>query len=640
MPSESDSPFSAKRYEHDGNHVYYLPPAVFDLLETPIPTLLVGTRGTGKTTLLKALSWEERLDNAWLQKQLAAPAFSGSYIGLYFKLPNFQLALLDRWLTGINDSEYASIFAFYLDLCWLETVAPALKHLTAAQVIRIPSEAEAAFLEGWDSLMGSYALIESLVGRKPTSIDAALAVMHPMRKILERFARQSVDYAEVMELLPIGQIGSFGREIGRLLMRAVDGGSPDAPRQWSLRVCMDEGETLTLQQQRVINSMIRLAEWPVFYVVAYVSRPRDVTGTFLPNQTLQVADRQIHVLDAMKESDFRALAEGVINVRLESMQVSEPFDADQVLGKLNLNGLLGQILRNSESDFAADLLGRSIAAQGSKNEPPIYETYLQMEGRNAIPVDGTRRGARKLSSASVRKHNVASYLSICSRTGTDPWYASADMVLQMSDNCIRDFLRQMEFIYRENGRPLESFLTTRVKDKVQNAGVKAAARLKMTLFRERIISSPTEANQFVDGLARVTAQIQSSGRNGEHLSSPERGIFKYVGRDMGAVDAPSRNERLIREATEAGFLHLLPNESTDELRFRVHASLAPHYGFSYRGAYYDACLLTDSDIDAFRFARTTRDRDQAVASITQRLGGRRGRAASPEQPQLLGLEEE
>jgi hypothetical protein len=640
MTNDSESPFSAKRYEHDGNHVYYLPPSVFGLLETPIPTLLVGTRGTGKTTLLKALNWEDRLDNARLKQQLDKPPFSASYIGLYFKLPNYQLALLDRWLTGVEDSDYASIFAFYLDLCWLETVAPALKHLAAAQLLNVTAEAEQEFIVGWDAIMADCNVVEALVGQRPTTIQSALATMHPMRKMLEKFARKSVDYAEVMELLPIGQIGSFGRDVGRLLMDAVDGANGDGDHQWSLRVCMDEGETLTLKQQRVINSMIRLAEWPVFYLVAYVSRPRDVTGTFLPNQTLQVADRQIHVLDAMKKSEFKTLAQGVINVRLASMAVSPEFRVNQVLGKLNLNALLMQILKSSESEFASDLIARATEDQGSKSDPPIYETYLQIERPSALQSDGTRRELRRLSSQSVRKPNVASYLSICNRTGADPWYASADMVLQMSDNCIRDFLRQMEFIFIENAKPLDAFLKGRVNDKVQNDGIRNAARLKMTLFRERIISSHTEANQFVDGLARVIALIQGTGRNAEQLSTPERGIFRYVTRDASGSETPSRNELLIREATEAGFLRLLSNESTDELRFRVHASLAPHYGFSYRGAYYDACVLSDSDVDAFRYSRTVRDRDRAVASITQRLGGRRGRNASSDKPLISGMEEE
>jgi len=41
------------------SHIYYLPKEVFDVLEAPKSVFLLGSRGTGKTTLLHALSWRE-----------------------------------------------------------------------------------------------------------------------------------------------------------------------------------------------------------------------------------------------------------------------------------------------------------------------------------------------------------------------------------------------------------------------------------------------------------------------------------------------------------------------------------------------------------------------------------------------------
>src|SRR5664279_865431 len=146
------SPFAAKRYEHAGSHVYYIPPAAFQLLETAIPTYLVVTRGTGKTPLLRALSWDERLYNLSLGRQLKGHAFEKKYLGLYFKLPNVQLELLDRWLDGETDADYAAIMAFYLDLCWLETTKKALKHLDASGVVAISRTNEDTFLEAFSAV--------------------------------------------------------------------------------------------------------------------------------------------------------------------------------------------------------------------------------------------------------------------------------------------------------------------------------------------------------------------------------------------------------------------------------------------------------------------------------------------------------
>lgn len=630
------SPFTGQRYELDGDHVYYLPPKMFSILEEPKPTFLVGTRGTGKTTLLKALSWDERLNNGFFRNQLSGEAFNKKYLGVYFKLPNLQLALLDRWLREHDDFDYAAVFAFYLDLCWLEAVAPAIEHLKAARVLTPLAVDEERFFEAFLRLFEGYTLDVSSGMPRDRSIKSALGVTHSLRNMLERFARRRADINDVLESLPIGQIGSFGRAVGTALTDTLDGGATKAV--WSLRICMDEGEALTLRQQRVINSMLRLAEWPVFYIVAYVSRPLDVTSTFLPNQTLQIADRQIYMLDEISDKDFRVLAEGVVRARLRATGDSRSFRARSVLGSLNINALLLRILRLSEDEFASELLNRSWDSltdshAGEDQIPPIYETYLRMR-RPEMAEGLTGRARRRQSSASVRKQMVAAYLSICAELSSRPIYASSDMVLQISDKCMRDFLRQMDAIFRRSDVDVGEFVESLVGVDVQHDGIREAAEAKIALFTERVVSQSAQANQFVDLLARATSEIQSHGRNGEQLRTPERGIFTY--RTSSEMN-PSVNEALIRVAADAGFLKLLPEESPRELRFRVHASLAPHYGFSYRGAYYPACVLSDRDIDGLRSATSDQDARRALSAIVARVTGRRT-AREVDQPTLPDLE--
>jgi hypothetical protein len=632
------SPFSAKRYEHAGRHVYFIPPDAFRLLELPVPTFLVGTRGTGKTTLLRALSWDERLYNSTLQGQIRAPSFEQKYIGLYFKLPNVQLELIDRWLRDEDDAEYAKLFAFYLDLCWLETAGVAFKHLVAQRIIRVSNEAEAHFVESFAELWRSHGSLEALIGDVGTSIDDVLNLMHPLRRLVERFARQRQPLEEVLDLLPVGQIGSFGRQIGRGLAEAIDDATAHAQTGWTFRICMDEGEVLTLRQQRVINSMVRLTEWPVFYLVAYVSRPQDATGTYLPNQTLQHADRQILVRDDMTDMQFKQLAEGVVNVRLKAMSATRRgLNTTRVLGRLSIDQLLEQILRESEDPAARSLLNAARRQDKDAAVPPIYATYLSMRRPElGAPSRTDRFESRRYSSASVRKQMVAAYLSICREVGAKPMYASADMVFQISDKCVRDYLWQMESIFALFGRSIEDFVAASINADTQDRALTQAADLKMTLFRERVISAPAEANQLVDGLARVTAQIQSTGRNFEQIRTPERGIFTY--RISGGSDG--RFPRLIRDAAEAGFLRLLDDSDTDELRFRVHASLAPRYGFSYRGAYYSAGVLTDADLLALGSATTSSAMNHAVDAIANRITGRRAKRENDDQLRFDDAEEE
>lgn len=623
------SPFASKRYEYSGNHVYYIPPDVFRQLEQPIPTYLIGTRGTGKTTLLKALSWNERLYNRSLQAQLKRRPFDGQNLGVYFKLPNVQLSLIERWLSDEPDDLYGTIVSFYLDLCWLEAIQPAIKQLEAAGTLRILQERISDLADHFRQLWRAHPECKHLFGEPGNTVDSVFSLMHPMRRGIERFARTATQPDLAADALPMGQIGSFGRTVGRLLVDSLTGPSDG---QWSIRVCMDEGEVLTLRQQRAVNSMVRLTEWPVFYLVSYVSRPHDVTGTFLPNQTLQHADRQILVRDDMTDAAFRKLAEGVVNVRLKAhVGAKVRLSTKKVLGTLSIDNLLLRILRDSESRPGRELLEAALNTPGYSasdgGPPPIYETYLRrVRPELARSVGESAFERRKQSSASIRKQMVAAYLSICDEVHARPMYASAEMLEQISDKCIRDFLWQMESIFARYGGQIETFLNDRpISVAMQNAGLRDAAELKMALFLERVISAPAEANRFVEGLGMVTARIQSRGRNYEHIRTPERGVFSYRRDAAFSESVGTQNLALIRDAAEAGFLRIVDDSEPDEIRFRVHASLAPHFNFSYRGAYYSAGTLSDEDIYRLRTASTGPAMETAVGRICERLTGRRPR---------------
>lgn len=616
------SPFAAKRYEYEGDHVYYLPPAPFGQLEGPVPNLIVGTRGTGKTTLLRALNWEERLYNSSLQTQLRGKPFEARYIGLYFKLPTVQLSLLERWLSDEPDEDYAALLNFHLDLAWLEDLGRAVSHLSTAGLISITAADDARFTEAFRDLWSRYRGCVELFGA-PSDTREIFALMHPMRRALERLARAGAPVADVLDLFPAGAPGSFGRTIGSLASRALSEG--DAA-DWSFRVCMDEGEVLTLRQQRAVNTALRLAEWPVFPVVAYVSRPLDVTTTFLTNQTLQLADRQILLLDEMRDPDFRKLVEGVANARIKQIGGPPSLSTRKLLGDLDLNGLLLRILRTSESVEAEALLAEAQAQMNSDDPhtaPPIYETYLRRHRRELVGATGdSPRDVRRRSSTTYRKQMVGAYLTICKQFGKRPLFASSEMLLQLCDRCVRDFLWQMDALFRAANVDIQSFAATTLEVATQDSAFREASNSKMALFQERVVSAPAEANQVVDGLARTTHEIQSLGRNYEQLRSPERGIFSYRLLPGERAEDSASNAAVIRGAAEAGYLRILPSDP-GVLRFRVHASLAPKYRFSYRGAYYDVSPLEASEIASLREASGEDSLSRAIAQLVARLTGRR-----------------
>jgi hypothetical protein len=410
----------------------------------------------------------------------------------------------------------------------------------------------------------------------------------------------------------IYHIGEFGRQIaerlGRLCNESLDTSRHATP--WIFKVCMDEGECLDDFQQRVVNTMLRLSKAPLFFVVSFVSSPADPTTTLIHSLSLQQADRELVPLDDLSENEFRDLVEGVASVRVQHL-TGKPdlmFDATKTLGSIDINGLLLGILRESVSPIAKALLERAQdpsspklpseeapkenSARRTRSDtptPPIYQTYLiEKLGLDMSSAGERNWKRRKQESAELRKRIVAAYLSICNDINAEPRYASAEILLQTSDNCVRDFLGQLHEIFETANVPLPLFLERTIDVKAQDRAIKKASQKKYESLPMFGVNNPVETLGLVDGLSKLTALLQKRSATARHLKSSERGLFVI---DFGSIpqEGPSQLLRSLREAAEAGFLRLR-SANTNPLVFRVHTSLAPKYGFSYRGAYYETSL--------------------------------------------------
>lgn len=628
------SPFTLARFEYEQEHLYFLQKRLFARLELQKPVYLVGSRGTGKTTLLKALSWSERLNNKSLARQ--ARRSDCRYVGIYLKLPEIQLGLVSRWACGAGDDVHANVFAHYLDLVWLEELLRAISELAIAGRISVSANKERKCIEDIFSQCESLFTEADL---RPQTLREFATVLRGRREDIEMCASTgSPPTLAVERLRLISYIGEFGRKtaehLGRLCGTAA---SNEAEAHWIFKICMDEGECLSEFQQRVVNTMLRLSRAPLFFVVSFVSHPIDPTTTLVNGLSLQQADRELVPLDELSEKEFRQLVEGVASVRVQhiSRDSGAHFDTNRTLGVVDINSLLLAILRESVSPTAKTLLAaaESAAAHAGSSEsakrpagkggrvsiaPPIYQVYLMRKLNFSVAktADDARWKRRKQDSAELRKRFVAAYLSICAEIGAEPRYASADVVLQTSDKCVRDFLGQLDEIFESANMPLADFLGQRIDDRVQDRAVKAASRKKYQSLPLFGVNSPAETRALVDGLSKLTALLQSQSLSNRHLRSSERGLFVVAFGDPPQATAQHLLQSL-REAAEAGFLRLL-STSSNPLTFRVHTSLAPMYGFSYRGAYYETGLSWEA-LDRLRRTKEPAELKELVREIYEQL---------------------
>lgn len=618
------SPFTLNRFEYEASHLYFLEESILATLEQPKPIYLVGSRGTGKTTLLKALSWEERLNNDSLRNQLNYDVFSGRYIGIYLKLPEVQLDNMSQWLSSVNDQLHAKVLAYYLDLIWLELLSKAIAELIANEIFLTSAQQEqqciANIVEDFPKVFSGKKTAEPI-----TLIGLSKAIRDTRNQLeLSATLERSVP-ATVEEMNITHKIGEFGRSLACDLTKLCI--SKEA-EPWHFKICMDEGECLSHFQQLVVNTMFRLSKSPLFYIVSFVRKPSDTTSTLIPNLTLQQADRELKELDGLTPKRFRNLAEGVATVRVQKFLHKNDvrFSTEKSLGKLDINSLLTQILKNSVNTEAKKLLeqavtmaGNPVFAESEAVSLPIYQTYIINKLKLTLTSpDSPTWKQRKQSSSEWRKKMVAAYLSICAEVSATVRYASGDMVLQLSDMCVRDYLSQLDEIFKKSELTLDQFIKGKIPDDDQVSALKTASAKKRASIPQAGVNSPGETGSIIHGLASVTALIQRSSSGNEHLNSSERGIFSLS--ISGASDSNEESLiRIIKEAAEAGFLKLVEvDEHT--CRFRVHTSLAAAYGFSYRGAYYN-CKISFADLNSLRFASDKAEVDKISLRIGKTLSG-------------------
>lgn len=648
------TPFSKNRFEYEGKHLYYLPPKTFALLEQSKPVYLIGTRGTGKTTLLQALNWQERLVNKSLQLALNDDPFGTCYLGVYLKpsenLPNH----FDNWLSGKNNSYAEEVFSLWIDLKWTEQLSNSIATLLIqgptckgeTPLFNAPPSVEHELIQKI-TLKYPSLLLNTDKGKKLT-LKRLSYLLSKSAYRLENEAVQGSDPKALYKTYPLGQIGHFGRFVGKVFGDFCNKYSTTDKASWYFKVCIDEAEWYSDAQEIAFNTMIRLSKWPVCFVLSYV-RDResdgDIFSTVNSNITVGQADREIINLDYHDDDDDnknkdkpKDLYEGVAQVRIRE-ELEDPkakFDLRLILGSLDINALLEKIIKNSKNrtlgsywlSKAADLVTDPFWENVSKKSPLIYQAYQVEKLALDLPQSGTPEWERReQKQAEIRKRMVASYLCLCREfKKRDIIYAYADMVFGMSDGCIRDFILQLNEIYIDYGKSLRKFLKGGIKEEIQCKALESTSYKKRQNIPRSRIQHPLQVGRIIDGLGHLTYFFQSELSTTALLSN-ERGRFVMVFNPENEIDKIIFG--YIIEAAEAGYIRI-KGEKGHKLTFQLHCSLAASFKFSYRGAYSETKGLCTQDLNEFLC------NDQAeLEAVAEKIYKRISKQDSSEQPWLF-----
>lgn len=612
------NPFRPTRWEHqsDGRPLIWFTDAAASLAVDK-SVYVFGSRGSGKTSLLKGICWTDLLFNESLKIQHNLTDFD--HIGIYIRFPDHISVSMsyDNWVQIFPkapdpDIEAYKFFSLAVELVCIERVLEAVQELRMAGYIKYSAKTELALVDQFaqefrfDKFCGEHRL-------PITFIDLARTAREIIREMNQACGRGTVE--EVLPALPLREPYQLLSYLLERLAASARLRSPTGCRPPSFKFCLDDCEVLNGIQRKSLNSLVRLSKAPVSWVVSSVGRPRDHTDTFINSQPLTDADRRVFSLDARGGEDFAELCQAVVSLRLlfslpvqtrediAPERVPSFFDLKMRLGHRDVNDMIYAMLRRSISGEARALLttaerlrtalmsgigGKNVRANAKShartNKLPLYETYVFLRSQNSDEGTGYRRMAGGIDLADyasrfgdpefnawLRRKQRAALIQLADSLGIKRIPLSgSNVVTALADGSIRDFLEIMGEIFdayvTANGwgasdtRNFERFArqSTTIPDSIQTTGIYRASEAYFAGIEHQPDIDPDIIARLVAGLGRYTHILQAKAQEGEGIATAEHGIFVINYDSLSRYDDAQARADLVdaafRQAELAGYL--------------------------------------------------------------------------------------
>lgn len=640
-----ENPFRSNKVEYEDRAIVWLSDTTRKIGRSNKSTYVSGTRGSGKTSILRSLSTYHIMTNKALYRQFQGPC---NWFGVFFQFNEAFSQILEHSSSGIINSIVGLtpealtnrryiIFTQYVEL-------KILSH-TLRSIVDLRHQGFLSYNPDDEALSVSRLMAASLSFLAPKPLDHNLRSFSDLDTEISKYLEQL--YNDAFYANPLDDSRFRAVEPGRIIRQTADdvisileSKMLSKRRPLVLRVLIDDCETLSKEAQTFLNSLVRTARYPVSWVLSYVSGLYDAVTTVINNQSLTDADRSLVALDNMKDAEFMQLCCNVASLRLfhimrQHAQAGEIsigdfsplrfFDLKARLGETSLNQIIHRFIGRgigqaaeqiaAEAETAREFFRLHVTAKDQdqllvqKSVPPYVEAETLRYVDNKLR-QGLLRGRSLVSlKQSLANRQAISFLAICQRLGLESIpYVGFRIVIGLSDTCIRDFLDIFGEIFEEAmfntkgakngerfGKRLLSFCRSshQIDLDVQRRAVLRAARMKMESVTSLAKPYQDEILRLVEGLGELTAFVQheQSGRGSE------RGLFDVQVKEMVAyMRLVSRDEayllQILKRAEMNGFVRDEFNvgvpsaaEGQDVLRLRLHRRFAPIFGFSFRGPY-------------------------------------------------------
>jgi hypothetical protein len=569
-------------------------PGYWPELTTNRPCVLEGGRGTGKTTVLRVLSYEGQFALAGRHRDSVGEL---PFIGLYSRVDTNRVRAFSG--TEVSDDVWARIFAHYLNL------SMCMQCLTFAEWFQLRSDGKA--------LLGTDACREIAVSLNLDSANDQTALLRLVRTAILSLESQVNNIGEAAPTALSMQKAPVDVLVGHL-KEAI----PNKP----FFFLFDEYENFDEYQQRVVNTLIKHSGDGYSFKIGVREMGMRTRATInVDEQLVSPADYvRISIAEKLYGPDFKAFAARVCNSRLALIETEDGG------AEVSIEELLPELSEDAEAELLGGqrLVAEALSTRASQLAPDEVEQFRSLRLRDQLTVvqwtsyhdealtDAVREVLAKNATWQHRFNNYGYAVLFTLRRGrgqrgVQKYYAGWDVLATMAAGNIRYVLELVEQSLLLHLREGASFPSP-VQPAIQTQSAQAVGRKNLTEL-EGLSVHGAQLTRLVLGLGRIFELFALSPLG----HTPEINEFELAEARGERPDSDVGQEAadLIRSAVmhlallryPANKMSLSPTDTRD-FNYRLHPIFSAAFAFSHRRK--RKMQLTDQELMGLvKTARTT-----------------------------------